>query len=169
MLYQLQRGDKDMQEHRSLITPEMQQDIGVAWEPYVQEIDAHRIRKFVEAVGDPNPLWQDETMAKEASYGGIIAPPTFHVALDPFWRDGEPVPRWGLAAEEKTSVHGGDEVEYFRPIRPGDTITAIARIVELVERQGRQGRLLFIVREVTYENQSHEIVAKSRSSSIKVF
>ena len=158
-----------MDELTPLITQQMLDDIGVEWDPYVQEIDRRFIRKFAEAVGDSNPLWQREVEARRTGYGGIIAPPTFHVALDPFWRFGEPIPRWEFPMPEKSGAHASDSVEIFEPIRPGDTITATARIVDIFERQGKTGRLLFAVREVTYVNQFDQTVAKSRSSSVKVF
>ena len=50
--------------------------IGEEWEPRVYEIEKGMIQRFVQAIDDPNPLWQDEEYAKKSQYGGIIAPPT---------------------------------------------------------------------------------------------
>ena len=153
----------------SLITEEMRRDIGMEWEPYVQEIDKRFIAKFAEAVGDPSPLWQDEARARKTPCGGIIAPPTFYAALDPVYRYGTPQPRWKVPAEAKGGANAGDEVELFEPIHPGDTITAKAKTVDIYERQGRSGRLLFTVREVVYTNQFGEVVAKSRGSLVSIY
>jgi len=40
-------------------------------------IEAGAIRHFVEALGDPNPLYTDAEYARQTRWGGIIAPPTF--------------------------------------------------------------------------------------------
>jgi len=39
------------------------------------EVDRGIIRRFAQAIGDPNPLWQDEEYAKKSKFGGIVAPP----------------------------------------------------------------------------------------------
>ncbi len=78
--------------------------------------DANRmaILKFVEGIGDPNPLWSDEEHAKKTRYGGIIAPPSFvwatfsHVQFG--WR--------GLGG-----FHSGCDIEFFKPIYLNDKIT----------------------------------------------
>ena len=54
--------------------------IGEEWEPRVYEVEKGMIRRFVQAIDDPNPLWQDEEYANKSKYGGIIAPPTFVLA-----------------------------------------------------------------------------------------
>lgn len=153
-----------------LITEEMRQDIGVEWDVWTQEVDKRWICKFAEAIEDPNPLWQDEVEARKTSYGGIIAPPTFLGALDPKWRYGEPLQRWQVPTKPKGG--GGnayDEVEFFEPIRPGDTITARIKTSNIYVRQGRTGRLLFNEREVTFTNQFGQLVAKCRGASVGVY
>ena len=153
-----------------LITEEMRQDIGVEWDFWTQEVDERWIRKFAEAIEDPNPLWQDGALARKTSYGGIIASPTFIGALDPKWRYGEPLRRWNVPAAPKGG--GGnayDEAEFFEPIRPGDMITARIKTSNIYVRQGRSGRLLFNEREVTFTNQFGQVVAKCRGASVGVY
>ena len=40
-------------------------------------VEASHILMFARAVGDPNPIYADETYAAGTEVGGIIAPPTF--------------------------------------------------------------------------------------------
>ena len=61
----------------SLITDKMRKAIGVESEPLLYDVDKWHIQRFAEAIGDPNPLYQDEAAARKTRYGGIIAPPTF--------------------------------------------------------------------------------------------
>ena len=49
---------------------------------------------------------------------------------------------------------GGTEVEYIRPIRPGDTITQQSKLVELTEKVGKSGPLVFSTTQTTYSNQN---------------
>ncbi len=41
---------------------------------------------------------------------------------------------------------GGTELIITRPIRPGDRLTGVQRIVDIYEKQGSQGPLIFTVR-----------------------
>ena len=43
---------------------------------------------------------------------------------------------------------GGTELVLHRPIRPGDRLTGVARIVDMYEKEGSQGPLIFTVREL---------------------
>ena len=61
----------------SLITEEMKKVVGVVQEPIIWEVERGAIKRFAEAVGDPNPLYFDEEYAKGTRYGGIVAPPGF--------------------------------------------------------------------------------------------
>ena len=43
---------------------------------------------------------------------------------------------------------GGVELIHHRPIRPGDTLTGVASIVDMYEKDGSQGPLIFTVRSM---------------------
>jgi len=145
----------------SIITDEMKALIGVEGTPTVFEVEKGAIKLFAEAIDDPNPLWQDEDYAKKTEYGGIIAPPIFLCS-----------PRTGMAqgVERKTPftrlLAGGDELEYFKPVKPGDTITAVGKIAEYSEREGKRGKMLFIIIETTFRNQRDEVVVIGSSTYI---
>ena len=97
------------------IAETLRSKIGVEWEPVVYEIAKGMIRRFVQAVGDPNPLWQDEAYAAQSSHGSIIAPPIFILAI------GFEQIRQKLAPMiSGTTVHGSTELECYYPIKPGD-------------------------------------------------
>ena len=44
------------------------------------------IRHFCQGIGDPNPLYQDESYARQTKYGTIIAPPCFLYSV--YWCSG---------------------------------------------------------------------------------
>ena len=144
---------------KSLITDEMRAAIGIETEPISYDIEKGAIRKFAEAIGDLNPLYHDEEYAKKTKYGGIIAPPTFLCTCEGGRGKEIDIPL-------SRRLNGGSEFEIFQPIRPGDIISANSKLVDLVERQGKMGRMLLRTSETTYKNQTGEIVAKGRFTSI---
>jgi acyl dehydratase len=136
--------------------------IGVEWAPRSYPIEREMIGRFARAVGDPNPLWQDDGYAQSSRYGGIIAPPTFVLAIG-----GERFVDDVMAlASFSTLLMGGTELEFYHPIRPGDVITVIFKISSLRERQGQMGRMAFMTFDSSYKNQKQELVAKCRQMLI---
>ena len=150
----------------SVITEEMRSLLGVESEPSVYEIQKEPIRRWAEAIGDPNPLYHDEEYAKKSRRAGIIAPPgmignyAFPVKL------GGPPPR--VTSPFWRVLNGGNEYEFLKPVRPGDVLTATTKLADLQERMGRPGigRMLIQVLETTYKNQNGEVVVKTRGTGI---
>ena len=145
----------------SVITKQMRDAIGVDSAAATYAVEAGAVRRFAEAIGDPNPLYRDERAAREGPHGGIIAPPTFLRAVD----TGIPDP------QELASLHrildGGSEWDYHEPVRVDDTITALTRITSVRERAIDVGQAVFLVGETTYTNQSGRTVARQRFTFIR--
>ncbi|MFC1908942.1 MaoC family dehydratase N-terminal domain-containing protein [Chloroflexota bacterium] len=146
----------------SVITEELRNMVGVEAEPEVLNVEKGHIRRFAEAVGDPNPLWQDEAYAGKSRYGSIIGPPMF--------LQDEGKNKIADRLMEKISpagfLNGGVEVEFYKPMIPGDIITTRAKLTDLYEKQGKSGKLIFMVIEVTFTNQRGELVSISRNTFI---
>jgi len=149
----------------SIITDEMKAAIGVDSEPSVYEIEAEPIRRWAEAIGDSNPLYHDEAYAKSKGFRSLIAPPGF-IANYAFPVKSGGGGRRSFRSPFARMLNGGNEYEFFKPIQAGDTITATSNIADLREREGRLGKMLFIISETTYKNQDGEIVAKARGTGI---
>ncbi len=158
----------------SLITEDMRKSlkIGEVSGTFTYEVDRKWIRQFVTAFGDPNPLWRDEAYAREEGrFGDVIAPPTFFAALDPVETRELLLDPWVETISYKNTGGGNafNEVEYFLPIRAGDTITVEVTYTDLFEREGRSGRLLFRIRENVLKNQRGELVARARSGHVRSY
>jgi len=134
----------------SLNIDELKSKIGVEWEPQVYEIERGMIRRFVQAIDDPNPRWQD------------IAPPTFvwTIGLEKFQQ------QVSALAPFVSTLNGGTELKCYQLVRPGDVVTAITKITGVRERQGKMGRVLFITLDTTYKNQRQELVARCQDMVI---
>ena len=149
-----------MPEENTIIPESLRNAIGVESDPITYEIEKGHIARFAEAIGDENPLYSDEIKARNSKYGGIIAPTTFYRALRP-----------GSLPETAESpftrnLDAGSDWEYFEPIRPGDRITVTIKLADVVEREGRLGKMIIITRETRYENQLGQIVATQKTNGI---
>ena len=147
----------------SLITEELKGKIGAEGGPKVYEIEKGMIQHLARAIDDPNPLWQDEEYAKKSKYGGIIAPPSLVMALGLEDFDAERWQVWHSEAE----LHAGTELEYYQPVRPGDTITITSKLAGVREREGKRlGKMLFLTYVRTFKNQRQELVAKCHQTYV---
>jgi acyl dehydratase len=131
------------------------------------------IRRFAQAIGDPDPLYYDEAYAQTTRYKSIVAPPLFCQAFafsdvppEQLPPDGSPVEA-DVPLPARRLVGGGSVFDTYIRIRPGDRITVNARIKDIYTRQGKRGRLYFIVHETTFYNQNDELAAKEVTTFIK--
>jgi acyl dehydratase len=142
-----------------ILTDEMMKAIGFKTKPVTYEIGARAIRKFAQAIDDPNPLFNDEQAARETRFGGMIAPPTFGRMLGGiFLKLPFQLPKRGL--------DGGSEWEFLQPIRPGDRITVQTKLADLKESEGKMGVMVFHTYEVSFTNQFDEVCVLQRFTLI---
>ena len=148
----------------SSILQEARRSIGIETEPGVYEIEKGMIKRFIEALDDHNPLWCNEEYAKKSQYGGIIAPPALLLAIGQTqgWNMSPSIPA-------KAVFDATDQLEYYQPVRAGDTITVTCRISDIQEKQGkRAGKMLLVTLEKTYKNQQKELVAKCWRTTFRI-
>ena len=139
---------------------EGQRYIGTTGPANSRVIEAGAIRRFVEALGDANPLYTDAEYARTTRWGGIIAPPTFLCTISAAL----PMPDLGFG---RVTLNGGSSYEWYRPVRPGDVITAQATLVEVRGAPASSGPLLILVRSTRYTDQDGRLVAEARSTGLR--
>lgn len=144
-----------------IVTDEVRQQIGTQGEAHTYEVERGALRRFAEAIGDSNPLFNDEAVARGTRFGGMIAPPTFCRSF------GMDIPRVKLDLPGYRALDGASDWEYMKPIRPGDRITAVSKIADLRETAGRLGTMVFIVMETSYTNQFNQLCVLQRSTIIR--
>ena len=162
-----------------ILTDELMAWIGRENEPETAEVTLTEIQRYANAVAlrGPNPLYFDEAAAKETPYGGLIAPfQFFSIAFtemaetDTLADDGIPESGSGNSLRPPIplprTMGGGNEIEYMRPIRPGEKLTRQSRVAALSERPGRTGRLVFTTIETTYSDEQGKPVVVVRATSI---
>ena len=148
----------------TVLTDEVKSYIGREFGPRVWEVEKGAMRKIAEAIGDTNPLWQDEEYAKKTDYGSIIAPPTFLASLRVPETE---VEMFKMKTPLKGFLNASNELEFFRPIKPGDVISVTDKCVDIVEREGKRGKMLVITTERTFRDQNGEVVALGRQTGIR--
>lgn len=119
------------------------------------------IRRFVDGVGDTNPLWQDEDYARETSYGTLVAPPSWlYSVIGPGVQHGLP----GVH-----SFHAGDDWEFYKPIVLGDRIKgeAVARGYQEITGSTFAKRIIKQFQDRLYYNQRNELVAKAKRWNLR--
>ena len=154
------------EENLAVIADEMRKAVGTQVNIYITKIERSKIKMFVDATEDPNPLWQDEEYARRTNSGGIIVSPGYLIMMD---MEGEsPAFHLPQLRGVKGAIDAGGEWEFFKPVRPDDIIVVDRKYVEFFEKEGRLGTMFFTVFETTYRNQQGEIVAKGRWTAIRV-
>lgn len=122
--------------------------------PYLQDATPDTLRNFCNGIGDVNDIYRDEEYGRATRFGTMVGHPMFPYAYG--WPGRT---RWGFPG-----VHGfyaGNDWEFFRPVRPGDRISCIERVLDVVEKKGKfSGRLAIQYVEATFLNQRSEVLAR---------
>jgi len=135
--------------------------IGRVGEPVLHEVEKNAIRRFAEALGDPNPLATDEAAARASGYPSLVAPPTFALSLASNERF-----RHSLDLGTRNILHGEQAFEYVRPIVAGDRITVRSKVADVQERAGASGPMDVIVIEDEGRDDKGELVFRTRATLI---
>lgn len=155
------------------VTPEVLAYIGRTSDKVTgYPVSAAEIRRFCYATDDMNPRY----LGTGASRAGVVAPPMFvsvpfdwDVPMDDLPSDGTPQQHDGLPyppLEARRKLFGGNQVEYFQEVQPGDVLTRQRKILDIYERSGGSGSSVFVVIEAAYTNQRGEKVATDISTII---
>lgn len=146
----------------TIITQKMKKSVGVESEPLYYDVEKGHIARFAEAIGDANPLYVNDTEARDLAPRGIIAPPTFLRSCV------APPIKVDVQAEtgKNRVLDGGSEWTYFHLVRPGDRISVTSKIAEFKQREGRMGVMLITTVETAYRNQLGQLVATQRVNRI---
>jgi hypothetical protein len=136
--------------------------------PPISESD---IRKWAMAVywpeTPPRQFW-DAEYARTTRWGGIVAPEEFNPFAWPIEHK-EAIRLGGPIGKEpgQRVLNGGSEARYYVPMRPGDVIRAGTKLVDVFEKTGRLGVMMFLINETTWTNQHGEVVKVDRKTSIR--
>lgn len=143
-----------------VLTPEVLAHIGRKSEPRTEVVTRRDLRKYAIATSQTQRKYID----------GDEAPPLYHVAL--FW---DVVPLAELSADGvsvdkllpkfplEKAMAGGLDIKYHNRIRAGDTLIGNRTLINIYEKEGRSGALIFyeVVLEVTREDGTPVLTEKT--------
>ena len=136
--------------------------VGKEYPPYAITVERGKIKEFARAIGDLNPFYLDDEVGRASAWGDIITPPTFPISF----RDETDVLLRDLGTDVSRLLHGEQEFEIFRQLRPGATYLCRSKVLDLHEKTGKSGPMGFVIRETAVTDADNEIVAKMRSVTV---
>jgi hypothetical protein len=169
------------------ITEEVKALIGYQtdWVEACDAVERGAIRRFTQAVMDEDPVYWKDEYAGTTKYGGVVAPPLFPLhahrrppgTRDPLSRvAGDPnfdgVTRdFGLGLPPvpvplARLLNGGNQVEVYQLAKPGDRIRGKSKYIDIYQKEGKSGVLVFILVETLYCNHKDEPLLKSLQTHV---
>jgi hydroxyacyl-ACP dehydratase HTD2-like protein with hotdog domain len=129
-------------------------------------VSVRHIREYIAATGGRPERLDD------VDNTSICAPPLFfHAACRPvvaeedLLEDGQ-YSFLGVEGVTGRTMAGGHKYEVLGRVHPGDVLTATEYLVDITEKQGRSGTLVFVTTETTYHNQHDVLIARYRHTVI---
>jgi uncharacterized OB-fold protein/acyl dehydratase len=146
------------------------------------EVNQAMIRHWTDAVGDDNPVYADDAVARANGFPGVIAPPTMLQAWIMRGYRSQPGGSWKALRDESGQVSAQEELfdvldaagftsvvatncdqEYVRPVVLGDRLT-VSSVIESVspEKHTALGDGHFVTTRMDYVDQDGAPVATMR-------
>jgi hypothetical protein len=139
------------------------------------EVTRLDIARFAQAIEATDPVHFDQAAARAAGFEDVVAPALFPyvirmnaynlVSRAHLEEDGSPsadVP----PLETRRAMAGETAIEIGEPIVAGDVITVEKRLLDLYEKEGRSGPLVFVQMEFVFTNQGGHTVAREQFTRI---
>ena len=134
--------------------------LGVESAPIHYDVEKGAIRKFVDAIGDADPIYRDEQAAQAAGFKTIVAPPTILCTFR-----AQELPDLHLVFGGRVRLNGGNAYEYHRPVYAGDTIRFTRTLKGIRALQSRQGWSMMQMSSAAY-NQNGDKVLEFDSAAL---
>lgn len=158
---------------------------GQSWD----SVSLPELRRFSQAIPDPDRLYWDEEYARSTRWGSVMAMPLYpvdgfkHPPTEPdqltrrirenpnYW-GGPPGVMSGERDHEiqglptQGGLNGGQSYEVLGLARLGEKLSRKSRLLDIYERQGSKNRLVFTVTGTTYYNSEGEVILKGKGVGI---
>ena len=140
--------------------------VGTIVDEVAFDVERGKIAEFARATFASDPVHTDPVAAARAGHPDVLATAT-HVVVAGHHRDQRAfVRRLGLALERV--VVGGVRWTYERPLRAGDSLRGVRRVIADTEREGsRGGRMRIITLETDFRDASDLSVVRVEETIIE--
>ena len=121
-------------------------------------IEPMRVAEYVTALGiEPEaPPWSPKV--------GSSVPPGFLMYVTNYGADAI---HEGFGIDFRRAMYGGMDIEFFHPIRIGDTLRVSPTISKISEKESRNGPLTFVELTCDYRLPDGTLAARERSTTIQ--
>lgn len=146
-----------------LLSEELMATIGHKSEPRRELVTRRDIRKYAVATDSHSRKYLD----------GDEAPPMFHVTL--FWDvvELEQLSPDGVSIDAllpnfplEKAMAGGLNIEYHKPVFPGDWLTSTRILTDIYEKQGSSGPLIFYEIVMDVVDEQGDLVIREKTTRI---
>ena len=174
------------------LTPEVVALVGNQTERMRQgRVEADGLRRFCQAIMDPDPRYWDEAFARDTRFGGIVTPALYssHFGLKtpagtldrfgPAFAHDPDYDGSGVAAPTANTLppiptrlmrilNGGNEIEMLGYPRVGDEVFSRMRYAAIEGRVDKEGKDMLIVKiETIYTNQDEQVFCILRQTILR--
>jgi hypothetical protein len=137
--------------------------VGIEFAPYSFEIEKGKIREFVAAIGDQNPIYYDLEAAQKEGFERIPIPLTFLQVVDSWGGYNFQQKMERMKLNPVRVLHGEQSFELIDDIYAGDKLNVEMKIVNVDVKTGSTGGMDLITTENHYRNKENKLVAISQS------
>ncbi|MEM5430336.1 MaoC family dehydratase N-terminal domain-containing protein [Cupriavidus oxalaticus] len=128
------------------------------------DVEKGRLRFFAKAIGETDPIYTDESAARDDGHPALPVPPTFLFCLNS--EVGELSKTLEVLQMDLGRVLHAEQVfDYHRMAYAGDVLHFETRVSDVYDKKG--GALHFVVQETRVTNQKGEHVADLRSTLVE--
>jgi len=163
--------------------------IGMTGRPMIAPMPLERdaLRRFTQAIMDPDPVYYDDIYARSTRYGTVTAPPLYPAhayrtppgAPDPLRVVQEDPDSDGTAGNDgvlfglppidmpyKRLLNGGNELVFYRNLKLGERCVVTPRYADVRLKHSRNGPMLLVVVETRYSTEEGEPLLRNRQTLI---
>ncbi len=139
-----------------LLTEDMRAWIGRSEPPVSAEVTRREIIKYAIATEQREDKYLRGDEAPPMLLFGLFRPV---VPIDDLGADGLATTIIGPPLPLKRNMAGGLEIKQHQPIRPGQTLVGTRTLIDMSEKQGKQGPVIFMVYRLAVTTVDSEPVA----------
>ncbi|QKH38209.1 MaoC family dehydratase N-terminal domain-containing protein [Achromobacter pestifer] len=139
-------------------------DIGTILSRGTATVERGRLKFFSKAIGEDNPIYSDESAARDAGYRGIPVPPTFLFCLN------SEVSGSGntlsiLKLDLARILHAEQAFTYSKMVHADDVLQFETKVADVYDK--KNGQLHFVVMETAVSDANGEAVAQLRCTLVE--
>jgi len=139
-------------------------DIGTILSRGTATVETGRLKFFSKAIGESNPIYFDESAARDAGHRGIPVPPTFLFCLN-----GEVSGSSNTLSRLKLDLarilHAEQAFNYKKMAYAGDVLQFETKVADVYDK--KDGQLHFVVMETAVSDVNGDAVAQLRSTIVE--